>query len=427
MLLLASTAWPADDCGDPISVLPPLKGDTVLYDAEIKFGYRGKTGVYMFPPSRCGVYLDDRNNFDNPCQDDELRAAPALGDVLVKPLDDVGTGAAGTDTTTGSVRQRGQEAPKPGESVCVMYDFQPGKTFCGAYVILMGDLTPYRTLSFWIKGDKGGETFELAMNDVISNKREDAVVIGSIHRYLREGVTTNWQEVRIPVEDFYGPSLDKVYSLVFMFNELGSGKFWVDQFRFHKTLLVDREAAIARRGFLLLDDFDHSDVNLFGRKAGTYKKLPSVCRASRVEAPRVGDRGRALKLDFRTEATGWCGYYTLLNQVDGAYYDLGRFDRVSFMVRGETGAENFELGLADRNWMNIGDSLKAGDVGRYLPAGKITTEWQRAVVPLEAFGLLDLSEMGSFVINFHEKSRGVVYVDDLKFHLAGRGIEEDVP
>ena len=67
-----------------------------------------------------------------------------------------------------------------------------------------------------------------------------------------------------------------------------------------------------------------------------------------------------MKLAYDKQSTGWCGYYTLLNQIDGLYYDLTPFDTVSFMVRGEKGGEDFELGLADRNWMNIGDSLKAG-------------------------------------------------------------------
>lgn len=72
--------------------------------------------------------------------------------------------------------------------------------------------------------------------------------------------------------------------------------------------------------------------------------------------------------------------------------------------------------MADRNWLTIGDSVKAGSIERYLPDG-VTTEWQEVVVPLEDFGLLDFSQMGSFVINFYKKQESTLYLDDLKFRL----------
>ena len=44
-------------------------------------------------------------------------------------------------------------------------------------------------------------------------------------------------------------------------------------------------------------------------------------------------------------------------------------------------------------------------------------EWREVVIPLEDFGLLDFSQMGSFVIDFNEKSEGTIYIDNLKFYL----------
>ena len=136
----------------------------------------------------------------------------------------------------------------------------------------------------------------------------------------------------------------------------------------------------------------------------------------------VGDTGRSLRLDFSKKGTGWCGYFTLLNQVDGEYFDLSRYKSVSFWVKGARGGEIFELGMADKNWLNIGDSLKAGSIVRYLPSG-VTTEWQKVTIPLEDFGQLDFTLMGSFAINFYKKGQGTLFVDDLKFHLK---TEEDL-
>ena len=355
----------------PLEQVPPLPASAVLTPAERSFGTRGKVGGFALKPSRYGVYRDDRVWFRGP---------------------------------DGSWPQH--------EAIYFRYRKAPGIPFCGTYILILGDLTSYSTLTFWIKGKRGSETFELGMNDTISNKREDAVFVGSVSRYLPGGVTTAWQRVIVPLEDFFGPDLSRVYSLVFNYNEEGQGEFWIDGLAFHKGLLVDRQAQVEAQGYLLLDNFDHSDLNLLGRKTNVYKRLPSLCVASRLPEARHGAGGRGLRLTYDKQAGGWCGYYTLLNQIDGAYFDLTPYKAVSFMVRGTAGGETFEIGMADRNWLTIGDSVKAGPSERYLPRG-VTTAWQEVVIPLADFGKLDFSQMGSFVINFHAAGRGAIDVDDL--------------
>jgi len=353
--------------GVQLKDVPPMPEGTVLFEAEAKFARRGRFGGYAMRPSKYGVYYDQK------------------------------------------VHREGSP-----EGMFMRYRKRPDPSFAGAYVIVLGDLSQYATLSFWVKGAKGGETFELGMNDTISNKREDAVIVGSVHRYLPQGLTTEWQQVFVPLEDFFGADLTRVYSIVFNFNEEGEGIFWIDDLRFHPEQRVDREQQVKARGELLLDNFDHSSVNLLGRKANAYKRLPSVCEFSRVESPRVGKHGRSLRLDFEKQATGWCGYYTLLNQIDGEYYDLTPYKELRFWVRGENGGEDFEIGMADRSWLTIGDSVKAGAAGKYLVHG-VTRDWQEVVIPLTDFGKLDWSQMGSFVINFYKQGKGTIYVDDLRF------------
>jgi len=361
--------------------VPAMPEDTVLSEHEKMFGYRGKIGGFCLKPSKYGSYRDYSVYYEEKAQQEE--------------------------------QQQDVQTPS---SVKMMYWRKDVKSFCGNYVIIMGDLSKYSTITFMIKGKTGGEAFEIGMNDVISNKREDAVIVGSIYRYLPGGITTEWQEVKIPLTDFYGSDLTRVYSIVFQYNEMGRGEFWIDDIKFHTEYLVNREDTIYNKGYLLLDNFDHSGLNLLGRKSNTYKKLPSVCKHSRVTDVRYGEEGRSLKLKYDKVSTGWCGYYSLLNQIDGEYYDLTKYKSVSFMIKGEAGGELFELGMGDRNWITIGDSLKAGSIQKYLPKG-VTTEWQEVLIPLSDFGKLDLRQMGSFVINFNKKQKGTVYIDDLKFHL----------
>lgn len=347
--------------------VPPLPTGTHLFTSEAKFAFRGRVGGYAMKPSRYGVYYDKRVHIEGSTQGIFLR-----------------------------------------------YKKEPDPFFCGTYVIVLGDLSPYATMTFWIKGVKGNETFEIGMNDTISNKREDAVIVGSIWRYLPQGVTQEWQQVAVPLEDFFGADLSRVYSIVFNFNEEGEGSFWVDGLTFHTEVLVRPEEEREKKGELLLDDFDHSGLNLLGRKTNAYKKLPSVCLFGRVAAPRVGDKGRSLQLEYDKRPTGWCGYYTLLNQIDGEYFDLSPYKSVSFFVRGEKAKEFFEIGMADKAWLTIGDSVKAGSIEKYLPSG-VTTEWQEVTIPLADFGKLDWTQMGSFVINFPRPGQGTVYLDHLRF------------
>lgn len=360
--------------------VPPLPAGTVLFDAEEKFAKRGKVGGYTMKPSKYGVYYDDRTR-----------------------------------------REQGSES-----AVFIRYRKEKDPAFCGAYVIILGDLSAYNTMTFWIQGKKGGETFELGLNDTISNKREDAVIAGSIHRYLPAGVTMDWQQVIVPLEDFFGSDLARVYSVVFNFNEEGEGTFWIEGLTFHKETMVDREAEIEKMGELLLDNFDHTDLNLLGRKANAYKRLPSVCVYSRaISKPVPGTVtaiNRSLRLDFDKKTTGWCGYYTLLNQIDGAYFDLSAYKSVSFWVRGAKGKEFFEIGMADKSWLTIGDSVKAGGIDKYLPKG-VTAQWQEVTILLSDFGKLDWSQMGSFVINFPRPGTGAVFIDNLRFL---KKLEEDL-
>ncbi len=358
-----------------IDQLPEISKDA-LTEQERTFGHRGKIGGFALKPSKYGAYLDNKVYYEG----EELKEG---------------------------------EVPT---SIKMMYWRKDEKSFCGTYMIFLADLSKYTTMTFMIKGKEGGETFEIGINDLISNRREDAVMIGSIYRYLPSGVTTEWQQAVIPLADFFGPDLSQIYSIVFLCNELGRGEFWIDNIRFHTEYLANREEEIYNKGYLLLDNFDHSDLNLLGRKTNTYKKLPSVCRALRVEDVHYGSEGRSLKLNYDKQSTGWCGYFTLLNQVDGEYYDLSRYKSASFFIKGEKGGETFEIGMADKNWINIGDSLKAGKIKKYLPEG-VTTQWQEAIIPLEDFGKLNFSQMGSFVINFNTKQKGIVYIDDLTFTL----------
>jgi len=196
---------------------------------------------------------------------------------------------------------------------------------------------------------------------------------------------------------------------------------------------------------LVVDDFEGEEiVNKLGNRANVFVKAPSRIMISKRQDTIEGNPTNVLMLHYDKQSEGgpygtggWCGYYTLLKSpatlvapsegaaepaqpAEDTYMDGTGYKTLTFWVKGEKGGENFMIGLADRHWDKIGDSLKSEEIGKYVPAGKITTEWQKATIPLDVF-FLDYGKLSSVAISFESdcfpegKGEGVVYIDDITF------------
>jgi hypothetical protein len=182
-------------------------------------------------------------------------------------------------------------------------------------------------------------------------------------------------------------------------------------------------AAYAIEPFLI-DDFEKEGNNL-GARSNTYEKEPSRALAMRISEEHFGGAGRALmvKYDKKKEGGpygtgGWCGYYTMLRS-GAKFFDTTPYKAITFQVKGAAGGENFKVGLADKHWEELGDSVKSEDITKYLPEAKITTNWQKATIPLDTF-FVEHKEIASCAICFENEcfptgaAKGTVYIDDLK-------------
>ena len=394
--------------------IPEYATHAHLSEKASLFGYRGRVGKYQQGSSSVIASVDNHIFYDS----EKDRIKNSLDFSVVSANSGLDSPSAGNAFKKKVNLKFPKSQLKSNKKGAYKFEFQKKNTedFCGGYIVLSGDLSKYKTVFFLVKGEKGQESFLIGMHDIISDRREDAVFGGSIFRYLPQGVETEWQVVKVPLEDFYGLDLDQAHTLVFQFDEIGEGTMWIDAPHFSSEGVVDRTAPIREKGFLLLDDFNYGDLNLLGFKAASYQKFPSTCLDKRGPLHKGEDQNKSLQLSYNKKFTGWCGYYTLLHQIDGTFKDLSGYKSLSFRVKGEEGKERFEIGMADKNWILIGDSLKAGSINNYLPGG-LTRNWQEVTIPLVDFGSLDFSEIGSLVFNFNEIMEGTVYIDDIKFHL----------
>ena len=164
--------------------------------------------------------------------------------------------------------------------------------------------------------------------------------------------------------------------------------------------------------------------NLLGGRCAPYLKPPS--KVMMTKGADYGHEGAGLKLVFKQANVGgpygqggWCGFYTILKRGD-KYFNASPFTHLTFWVRGEEGGERFKVGIADKQYGMIEDSVKSKPIDAYLPEKKITTQWQKAAIPVGDM-FVDYNLVDTISINFEadlfdsEEASGTVYIDDLAF------------
>ena len=178
---------------------------------------------------------------------------------------------------------------------------------------------------------------------------------------------------------------------------------------------------------LLVDDFDsgaaqglylHRRTSI-GAYHGTFAKRPSYALMFKTSKKRIGHTGRALGIQW-SKTSGWCGYYTLLENELGVPADVTRFNALCFMVKGEKGGERFDVGFADKAMNDQqANAFYVGDVGQFLKNG-VGTQWQEVKIPLSLIDdQVDLSAMGSVVFFFPHEGSGKIYVENIMFRNDG--------
>ena len=134
---------------------------------------------------------------------------------------------------------RDEKDPRRGRYLSIEYKKEAG--WAGWYSLLNGaDISNYNALTFWVKGAKGGEKFDIGLTDARMQELQiDAVYAGPVDLFLSMGVTTEWQKVKVPLSRVEAQiDLKKMGSVVFWFKYGGEGKIYVDDvgFEFDKDV-----------------------------------------------------------------------------------------------------------------------------------------------------------------------------------------------
>lgn len=98
--------------------------------------------------------------------------------------------------------------------------------FCGTWVHLYDmrsreasffDASSWDFLTFWIRGDTGGESVRVKIADARWHAKEDSMPVGLCDEFLSDGITTSWQQVVIPREKLTRLNLKQLASISFEF------------------------------------------------------------------------------------------------------------------------------------------------------------------------------------------------------------------
>jgi hypothetical protein len=114
------------------------------------------------------------------------------------------------------------------------------KGYCGYWIHMFDmraeerryfDASAYSYLSLWVRGARGGEDFLIKLADQRWIEKEDSVTVGRAAALLPEGVTTEWQEVVIPIGR-QPLNWRRLGGITFEFTEPGRHVVYIDDIAF---------------------------------------------------------------------------------------------------------------------------------------------------------------------------------------------------
>lgn len=296
---------------------------------------------------------------------------------------------------------------REGYSLKLNYDVTNPDSYSGYWAALNGiDLSSYRYVSLWVKGETGGEIFKVELKNNSASRNKAYVYLTD---YLATGITTEWQKVLIPLRAFanLGDWTNmKEFCITFenSANELHpSGTVYVDDIIFGSL----------EEGMLRLDSFnDKTAPNAFGGDTGVWSVagLPTDPIVTLVPDP--PGYYKQIHHNYTPDNHAYGGTWDKFFHADLS--SIRNSDgRLKFRAKGTAAGYGFKV------------ELKCGTGGAgevYGGWGQISGNWGEYDIPLSFFNLPNWEDMYEFVLVFNDtrtQIEGDFFIDDIRFEKSG--------
>lgn len=243
------------------------------------------------------------------------------------------------------------------------------------------NLTNYRALSFWVRGEAGGETFKMDLRGFLS---EEPGFRPDIRNFLTNGVTTSWQKVVIPAWTLH-KDLEKgdIDGFIIDIEGYPVETFYIDDLTFHDKLAPS-----------YVDNFNDGSVpNTWGIDQWKYiltNGNPSATNADFIYSTnsvnRVGSYGYGYQIDWNSQGTSPVNDSMTASEMLPRNWgagisgeDLSACDQVSFYALAGTNGLNRKIG--------VGLFTDAGSELDHIHANSLTLSdtWQKVTRNISEF------------------------------------------
>ena len=277
------------------------------------------------------------------------------------------------------------------------------------------NLTPYRYVSFYVRGAVGLEKLFAEMDDGTNYPQT------RIDNFFTNGMTKNFQKVVISTEAFYNPNMNwnsgtgAFHFLATNAMTAVDGQIYIDDIRFG-----DKPPSP-----VWVDNFDDgSDPTITGKFAGYYidndgAASSSTVRGSYDNGVAYGGAGFSYKVDFSSGSSTQYGVYL----IQFATSDLTGTDSLVFHVAGDAASAGTDVGIGLKDMFSTESVLLLNNT--YLPGGISNGTFGEAKIPISDFTsavpALDPAHILAFEVWFQKPGlattigSATMYFDNIRF------------
>ena len=280
------------------------------------------------------------------------------------------------------------------------------------------DASKQEFMSFFIKGEIGGEQFEISMKD--KNGLEKKIPTNAYF-----DVTMDWQKVKIPLSSFVDVRTESIDNISFIFNDIQvSGVIFIDDVGFEGEAEIKQkvtetpEANIKRSNKVLIDGFERVNTNdFYNVKTGNDSSLS--LQSSRLLHD--GDYSMEMSYYLSNVVNTWVS--AVWQSADGL--DWNGAEDIKIWIKGDGSDNVFRISLFDAqgNMWSYDDYNAMKSTKWVLLASKIS-DFKLVSVSNNAPQIPDISAVKGYEIGVWNKtgasSSGKVWVD--QFYISGVGL-----